>query len=209
MKQRITLLFCLLAGLARAEGYLDAAAVFSRLDAPGINDRDQANGAALEGGWKFGQAGRHAVTLGWQAVQWSDAYSSLTALSGTSIDVHTERTRLETFLAGYAWETPLAEKWRLRLAAGAGFGRIREDTESVVTFSGNPVPTVERRSDSESSKFCGRIGADVRWLFSRRGHLLFGAEWLRKEADDGPTNLYRPFGAVTAVSAKIGLGFRW
>jgi hypothetical protein len=203
------LLFCALAGLVRAEGYLDVAAVFSKLSAPAINGDDRANGAGLEGGWKFGTAKQHALTIGLGAVQGSGARESFMALYGTSVSTRSVRTRLETLLVGYSWETPLGGDWRLRLAAGAGFGRIRDTTETVLIYSGNPTPQVTRRSGSESAKACGRLGADLRWHFSRRGHVLLGAEWLRKAADDGFNLPHANFGAVTAVSGRVGIGFRF
>jgi len=205
----ILIIICLAAVVpTRAEVYLDGAAVFSKLSAPAINGRDRANGATLEAGWKFGESGRHAITLGLQAVQWSGARQDYQALSGTTVDSHSVRTRLETFLVGYAWETPLAPAWRLRVTAAGGLGRIKDTTESTLTVSG-VAPVVERFDRTESAKFCGRLGLDVRWYFSTHAHLLLGVDVMRKAADDEPSLYYGSFGAVTATTGKIGIGFRF
>jgi hypothetical protein len=203
------LLFCVLAGAAHAAGYLDGSAVFSKLNAPAINGDDRAHGIAIDAGWKFGPSGRHAITLGLQAVEGSGAHESFMSVSGTTISTRSVRTRLETMLVGYAWETSLAPAWSFRAGAGVGFGRIREEQESAVHVGGTSTTTITRSSGRESAKICGRVGADVRWHFSTRGHLLLGVEWLRKSADDDPSLPFTNFGAVTATSARVGIGVRF
>lgn len=210
MKCFLVLFFCSWVGLIRAEGYLEASAVYARLNAPAITHRDRAGGIALEGGWRFGPAKRHAVTLGLQAVQWSDAHREIYTVYGNGIEARSVRTRLETLLLGYAWETPLAPEWRLRLGAGAGLGRINDTTESRSLYGPPRPPGPWVRNDgTEPAEACGRVGADIRWHFSSRGHLLMGVEWLRKAAAEENRIYYGPFGAVTATTGKIGIGFRF
>jgi hypothetical protein len=206
---RLLLFFCALASAAHAAGYIDGAAVFSNLSAPAINGNDRANGAAIEAGWKFGAAGRHAVTFGLQAVQNSGAHEFFASVSGTQVTTRSLRTRLEAAVVGYAWETSLAPSWSFRAGAGIGLARIREETESTVHVGGTSSTTITRNSGAESAKICGRVGADIRWHFSTHGHLLLGVEWLRKEADDDPTLPFTQFGAVTATSGRIGIGIRF